>query len=339
MLTAVTHFQVPGLWINTELLGTRNTTTFRGRPITLVLPDGPADLVLNKTDSDVRIFGVYRHYSGQGPSATDVLLVRVEVGIDEDLAELGVPARDLFMRGTSILTDAVQTAQAFMQEYLSLVRSQLDQYWVGPSALQLDPVQTCELRDSDGRNIPAEYMRKFRIKGPRTPELAVSTSVQKDLMRQVSEGVKAGIAETFLSDAKFIGLESDHPDLRQAILLAAIACEVKVKEVLITLASTEQKRVLNLLLENPRDWSMGAAALFDKGMDAICNRSLRRESKALYKDIELLFQNRNRIAHRGGAGISNDEELKGHLTAATYAFIWLNNLHTENAQSEGKSPA
>lgn len=154
---------------------------------------------------------------------------------------------------------------------------------------------------------------------------ALSEEKNAELVRQAALGTKPGLAETLFSDARF-ALQPPIPDFRQAVLLAAIACEVKVKDVLVSMASPDQRPVLNLLLENPRDWSMGAASLFDKAMEAVCSRLLRKEDPALYKDVDLLYQNRNKIAHRGGTGLLTDDVLRGHVVSAGQAFAWLDGI-------------
>lgn len=108
------------------------------------------------------------------------------------------------------------------------------------------------------------------------------------------------------------------------MLTAAIACELKVKYVLRTKAKPEAAELLYVLLENPRDFSVGAAALFNRPMKAISGRSLRDDDRALRKNVEQLFRTRNDIAHRGRA--PTDDEGMECLRAAVRAFRWLDSL-------------
>jgi hypothetical protein len=347
MLTAICHFQVLGLWVNTEFLGTRETITYFGHKITLIYPEGQADFGINPHDSGLCTLGVYRYDFSEFSefsdfTARDVLIIRAEIEVDEDpaaqiSASVEHDAEPLYWQCTAILTESINIACAFVQEYLDLVRYQLGQHWLGPSAWQVRPTWLCELLDNEGNKLPAEYIVGFPIKDQfRDPQSVISRDVHTTLLRKISEGTKPKVAEILLNDAKYVGLESDHPDLRQAVLLAAIACEVKVKDVLTALASPDQKPILSRLLGNPRGRSMSAAALFDKGMDSICNRSLRKEDMTLYRNIEHLFQDRNKIAHKGGKGVSDDKVLRGHIKAATWAFVWLNELHVGKVQSSYK---
>ena len=128
------------------------------------------------------------------------------------------------------------------------------------------------------------------------------------------------IAETLLADALyFTGLAP--PDYQRAVLIAAIACEVKVKETLRRKVQSDRRPLIDLILENPRDWSVAAVALFDKGMDAALGRSLKSDNREMYKDINRLFEVRNRIAHRGKKPEEN--EARRVVLAAKKVFRWL----------------
>ena len=68
---------------------------------------------------------------------------------------------------------------------------------------------------------------------------------------------------------------------------------------------------------------MAASALFDKGLKSVCGKLLRDEDRSLYNDIVLLFEDRNRIAHRGGSKHSPDTTLKKLIISAKSTFKWL----------------
>jgi hypothetical protein len=131
------------------------------------------------------------------------------------------------------------------------------------------------------------------------------------------------IAETLLADALyFIGLRP--PDCQRAVLIAAIACEVKVKDTLRQKVPPDRRSLVDLLLENPRDWSIAALALFDKATDAALGRSLRTDHREVYKDVCRLFELRNRIAHRGEK--PDETEASRVVRAGRQVFRWLDGL-------------
>jgi hypothetical protein len=58
-------------------------------------------------------------------------------------------------------------------------------------------------------------------------------------------------------------------------------------------------------------------------MKAISGRSLKEDNKMLYRDVVLLYENRNKIAHRGGSGLSTEDVLREHIASAGKVFDWL----------------
>lgn len=114
------------------------------------------------------------------------------------------------------------------------------------------------------------------------------------------------------------------------MLLAAIACELKVKKVLKEKAFPGAADLVEILVSSPRDFSMSAPGLFDKAMKAAVGRSLREDDRELFKAIadnsqgDALFQKRNAIAH-SGALVTREVALK-NVQAARKVFAWLDGL-------------
>ena len=167
-----------------------------------------------------------------------------------------------------------------------------------------------------------------QIEEEHTPEYEIEASLDctnaSSLAQHLARnGGALPIAETLLADALyFIGLNP--PDWQRAVLIAAIACEVKVKDTLRRKVPPDRLSFVDLMLDNPRDWSLAAVALFDKAMNAALGRSLRAERLEVYKDITKLFEVRNRIAHRGER--PNDEDARRVVLAAREVFRWLDGL-------------
>ena len=132
------------------------------------------------------------------------------------------------------------------------------------------------------------------------------------------------VAETLLADAEYY-IGHKVRDYRRAILMAAIACEVKVKAVLRQRATDAQRPLLDFALDNPREITITAAdGLFDKLMLATLNHSLRKEDKQLFNDVQSLYRTRNAIAHHGR--MPNEAEAGRVVRAARRCFIWLDGL-------------
>jgi hypothetical protein len=131
------------------------------------------------------------------------------------------------------------------------------------------------------------------------------------------------IAETLLADALYF-IQLNPADYQRAVLMAAIACEVKVKDTLREKVPPDRLPLVDLILENPRDWSLAAVALFDKATSAAFGRSLRADNREAYKDVGKLFELRNRIAHKGEKPEEN--EARRCVLSGRQVFRWLDEL-------------
>ena len=105
------------------------------------------------------------------------------------------------------------------------------------------------------------------------------------------------------------------------MLLTAVSCEIKIKDALLFLAKSDQRPLVEWLLESPRDFSVAAVALFDNGLKSICGRSLREDDRFLFKCIQRLFEARNRVAHRGAEISYNDVAIHVNMANAAFAYL------------------
>ncbi len=144
------------------------------------------------------------------------------------------------------------------------------------------------------------------------------------IIERIQRGDEAPVAETLLADAEHYARHGIH-DLRRAVLMAAIACEVKVKEILRNRASTAQRSLLDFALDNPHEVTVTAAdGLFNKLMLATLGRSLRLDDNKLFKDVVRLYEVRNGIAHHGR--MPDEAEAGRVVRAARRCFVWLDSL-------------
>lgn len=131
--------------------------------------------------------------------------------------------------------------------------------------------------------------------------------------------------DLLLADARHLVHWRKGPsDPELAILLAAMAVEVRTKAVLQDLATGDQADLVTLLIDNPRDWSLSAHAHFAKAIEAILGRDLGKEWRRTARAVQGLFEARNQIAHRGKKfGV---EQARVHVDAATVAIESLASL-------------
>jgi len=130
-------------------------------------------------------------------------------------------------------------------------------------------------------------------------------------------------ALALLADARHLATRPPYDWLR-AVLAAAIATEVRVKQALRSAATDDARPLVDFLLDNPRDASVAAANLFDKAMQAVCGRSLRNDDPGLFKEVGSLFRVRNEVAHH--ARRPTAEQGARAVQASVGAFAWLDSL-------------
>lgn len=310
------YFDVRGLLVRSDLLNGKIEFTCDGFRVEMLFP-GERDFWGWEIPGPAR-----RVYDDTGGQAFAIQSLKVMVYGE------GPPGRD---HGGSIehLRKSFNIANAAVSNLVEWARTH-GQPWLG---LHGQPVRRVgnHLLGDDSDDI-ADYGFNEdvlpQIEEEPMPEYDVEASLDAASAAHLS-GQLAGnngtspIAETLLADALyFVGLAP--PDYQRAVLLAAIACEVKVKDTLRRKVAPDRLPLLDLILENPRDWSLAAAALFDKAASAALSRSLRTERPELFKDISKLFEVRNRIAHKGEK--PHEPEARKVVLASRQAFRWLDEL-------------
>lgn len=133
------------------------------------------------------------------------------------------------------------------------------------------------------------------------------------------------VADTLLADARAVywPAECRAPDHPRAVLLAAIAAEVRVKAALLELASPEHDALVRVVIYNPRDITQSVPQLLHKTLDAITGRSLHRGAQGALKS--------NRVAH--DAYLPTAEEGRDAVRYPRLLFDWLDELIAERRQA------
>lgn len=216
-------------------------------------------------------------------------------------------AEQLWTRGRDV-------AERLTHAWLAHVRTIAGQPWLGITA-----------------EIPQQYGRSrlvdeatgvgFLAFGPRQSltlrhgGLALSI----DQLKRARDAVLTGeppAAEALLADAHFLASGADTVDAQRAVLVAAIACEVKAKRVVIERAKPERRQ------------GLGSVSDLDKIIDRFYQQafgvSLRRSNQALFGKAKQLRKLRNKIAHEGES-VDRDECDQMMLTA-TQVFDWLDTI-------------
>jgi hypothetical protein len=145
----------------------------------------------------------------------------------------------------------------------------------------------------------------------------------------VDEG-QPSLAELLLAEGNHYLWRPERLAPDRAVLMAAMACEIRIKTALRELSDPSAHAWVELVLDNPAEVSVSASNLWHKAMKAATGRSLSDEDKALFKLVERLITKRNHIVHRGLH--VEPTEARDLVNAAGAAFDW---LRTVNHGSDG----
>ena len=335
LLRSEFHFELNNLLVEKSALGATIDFQRAGYRIQIYLPSEDGGFP-DPEESTLKVFGDQAGIKDGGPIRT-VLVIRVAVWGDGPVGAVNFehPEDDgsvegAIEEGINFLERTFYAAEAATADLIDWMRIH-GQPWLALHGEKPRSIDWSSLFDETvGRPLPVAF------RGAVLPRFPAASAIGRNLFSSMSKlldenGQTLPIAETLLADSHHF-LASQPPDLSRAVLLAAIASEVKVKEVLRLRSSPQVLPVLDLLLENPRDWSMAAAALFDKAMLAVTGTSLRTSHRVLFNGISDLFAIRNRIAHRGEK--PSEEAAKKAIVAATQTFAWLNGLPIDGGSEQ-----
>lgn len=302
-----------------------------GKSYEIPHPDGPIEISLPKRPEDWLFWkpfipGEYRTFTDWGQDdEVSLHIIRVIVTVDADVSAAMPLKGEVMTRAVEALDKAQDTAAQVVKAVVAWVRATTRMAGL-PLSSEVPPQAGPVLAiDEAGERLRTGPSIKTVTTG-RDPsgKYRLAPSDLADIIEHVRQDDDAPVAETLLADAEHYALHRVH-DLRRAVLMAAIACEVKVKTVLREKATAAQRSLLDFALDSPREITVTAAdGLFDKLMLATVGRSLRQDDRELFRDIQLLYTVRNRIAHRGA--MPEEAETGRVVRAARRCFVWLDEI-------------
>jgi hypothetical protein len=343
-IRATFHYAIRDLVVRRDFLGATMNVTIDDHDVVVTLPlDGedderaksgpdydeyherfPVRDEIPQAEGTKQIFVVMSDNAAESP-LTSVDLLRVEaINCDAsfgapDFSGYGAP-EDVQERARAEVERAAKAADTAVERLLAWTRVKQGQTWLGLAGEQAHRVGSEEIVDLDAPG---------RLPWPARIDMSInvvergsewSADTVGDLCSLAESGEDPALADTLLADARFLAKAAEPRDPSRALLIAAIASEVKIKTVLPALASAEQVPLVELLLSR----RMAAAALFDKPLRIVAGESLKDHDDALYDRVDKLFKRRNALAHRGV--IPTDEEALDGVCAAAEVFPWLDGL-------------
>jgi hypothetical protein len=227
-------------------------------------------------------------------------------------------------RATSAFRSAYELAVRRLGLFVAWVRTDLGQSWLGLSSEQPEKAYSSVLLEAEtGTRLPIGFPEHL-VAVIFDWEDALKLERALTLWNLVGQAQQPPLPETLMCDAEALVFVAGTKvaDPVRAILMAAIACEVKAKAVLSERIDPARADLLEFILESPREVTVTAATtLFDKLIKRVQGRSLREEDKPLFREICELFEARNAVAHR--AELPTVEESQRLVRAARRAFQWL----------------
>jgi hypothetical protein len=348
LLRARFHFRVRGLLIEPHLLGTSHELSRDNRPVSIVFPSHEADLdqealaeaELLKPDlfppddrpptpPSARVTTSVRLQRSEPLARVDV--IRVDVTTNSAISAADFNGRE--GKKSTHIDDALALLNELSEIALETVGGLVEgarvlgrQQWLGLGGEAPAGLGEAELVDLEANQVLPVWLglRPGLVLNRIQNDQILDASSLKDLLQSVTEGKTPSLPEILLADAAYYAVYAAPTDLPRALLSAAVACEVKIKFTLRELVRPDGELLLELLLSNPRDYSMAAASLLDKAAKAVTGRSLREEDPKLFKRVEALFSRRNALAHRGQ--LPSEESALDSVRAAGEAFRWLRSL-------------
>jgi hypothetical protein len=320
--------------VTKDALGKSYAFSHEGMPVEITIPQGVNDFLFWQPF----VPGEYRAiFDVDSLEEVHVQVIRVTVIIDADVsaATVTIDNPDALDRAVEAIDRARDVASQVITDFVA---------WVRATTRLTDLALSSEVPPLAGpvRAFEADTGIQFKV-GPSIRSVGVgrdpagryrlTVADLTEIIERVNRGDEAPIAETLLADAEHYARHAVR-DFRRAVLMAAIACEVKVKEILRERATKAQRSLVDFALENPREITLTAAdGLFNKLIFATLGRSLRQDDRQLFRDIEALYTARNRIAHRG---LMPDEAEAGRVVrAARRSFTWLDSLPQPGAAEGG----
>jgi len=350
-LKAIFYFRVGDLVVSADALGGRYTFDRDGHRIEIELPRAREDFQPEELSEGESYSALSGSKFGAKAGTTDSLgIAVVKVTVDTEAEVSGADFDEEVVAAFRAINDvpgivfgepqypvpveraiacidaAAKLAEGVISEFVTMARAH-GQWWLGLSS---EPVER------ERRALLIEALTGEELLGSTSSRqfltlIGGQAPLSVDDLAQIEERLRAGspapIAETLLSDAKNLvaGRDRGRTDPVRAILMAAIACEVKVKANLRERVPEDQAHLIDFILDNREMTVSAAVGLFDKLMKTTQGRSLRESDLELFKDIARLFETRNAVAHHGK--VPSIEEGRVLVEAADRAFNWLDGRH------------
>jgi hypothetical protein len=341
LIGAEFYVEVDGISASHDVLGSSLKVVRAGERFRIELPTdadsfsfgsvGPP--TVDGGPSDPREYAPTVALLKESESSVQIRLVRVVVNIDAPLSVEGFRSLDPIQRELhdSILLALRDKATDIVSELCDRLNLEVNQHWIEPRGRYPRVVNMAGLIDLDaGMTFGTQIGNagSFRVIDS---DSILDASALTRLENSFEEGALQA-DELLLAEARHLIEGEFGVALERSVLLSAIAVELRIKRLLRRLAEPDLTRMVDLLLDNPNDWSRSPHGLFLKALPVLLGvEDVGREHRALAKRVQRLFTSRNRIAHVG-ASLTRNEAVE-HVATAVDAFGFMKDI--SQSQPEG----
>jgi hypothetical protein len=215
----------------------------------------------------------------------------------------------------ALIREARPAAAAAVRTLLDWARTRDSQPWLPPPHIAPRVVGPAHLVNAEGQ----------MTHGYRTEQGVIVVFAPEDLptgdVTRALEEDDVPEPESLLAEAQWAVWPTHDPDTKRAVLLAAIALEVKTPAVLRANADAATQRLLDLLFARHDETPMSVNFLLNQVAEVVLGRSLKHHDGIVNRHIRELFTLRNDVAHRGMTPAIGD--VRTAVAAARRVFVWL----------------
>jgi hypothetical protein len=319
--------------VERDVLGTARSLSRDAISINVIFPDAKAEYPLGTEAAATRrdVWGPFAENEVEpGMAHMTVSRIRIDVEFESELSIADWDAAsddnrsDVLDQALSEFRAAEKAARSTAGELLGWTRVRRGQSWLGPSGFMPEKTGLNSLIDvKAGRRFPIGYT-DTELTGA-GPEVLLSLGDVDDLLGRIERREEPPEAEVFLRDAQYFAWHAETKHVTRAVLLAAIACELKSKTTMRDKVAFERLPLVESVIRTFRP----TADLLDQPMLGALGVSLATHDPDLYGAIRELFTMRNRIAHHG----QDPQEAKANeaIRAASRLFEWLDGIPVDRA--------
>jgi hypothetical protein len=326
LLGAEFYFEIHGILASPDVLGESLTLRRSGETWRIDLPSAPDSFQFTHVGTrvdDPRSYSPTVAVLRWSDSLVDIRLVRVMVNVESPLAAETYDDSDGLQRAAhhDLFFGLRQRAGDLVAELCERLRLDVGQDWIEPAGEYPRVVNLAGLVDIEAQQaFGGMYARAGRIHI--VDDLLTPESL-RDLQGKLRKG-PLHADELLLAEAIYLVQAEQPVGPDRATLLAAIAVELRTKRLLQFLAEPDRVDMLDLLLDNPRDWSMSAHGLFHKAIPVMLRQEATEAHRALAKRVQHLFNVRNRLVHKGES--VSGEDAKKYVQTARDVLTYMDSL-------------